>query len=66
MICRVCIRSSTKGDSLVPIFSKLENEFIANLIVECSGVQVVLACVLLSFNSCKFQSNKNCEVSNTK
>uniref|UniRef100_A0A8D8ACR6 Zinc finger protein 585B n=2 Tax=Culex pipiens TaxID=7175 RepID=A0A8D8ACR6_CULPI len=40
VICRVCIRSSTKGDSLVPIFSKLEDEFIANLIVECSGVQI--------------------------
>lgn len=54
VICRVCIRSSTKGDSLVPIFSKLEDEFIANVIVECSGVQVVLACVLFSFNSWKF------------
>ncbi|XP_058819804.1 zinc finger protein ZFP2-like isoform X1 [Topomyia yanbarensis] len=38
-ICRVCMDSDCDG--LVPIFSKLEDAFIANIIVECTAVQIV-------------------------
>ncbi|XP_058831717.1 zinc finger protein ZFP2-like isoform X2 [Topomyia yanbarensis] len=38
-ICRTCM-ANTKAE-LVPIFSKLEGEFIANVIVDCSSVMII-------------------------
>ncbi|XP_053695481.1 zinc finger protein ZFP2-like [Sabethes cyaneus] len=38
-ICRICMANATGG--LVPIFSKLEDAFIANIIVECTAVQIL-------------------------
>ncbi|XP_058453673.1 zinc finger protein 182-like isoform X2 [Malaya genurostris] len=38
-ICRVCMESDDEG--LVPIFSKLDDAFIANIIVECTAVQIL-------------------------
>ncbi|XP_055551141.1 uncharacterized protein LOC129733352 [Wyeomyia smithii] len=38
-ICRICMASG--ADGLVPIFSKLEDAFIANIIVECTAVQIL-------------------------
>ncbi|XP_055631852.1 zinc finger protein 585A-like [Toxorhynchites rutilus septentrionalis] len=38
-ICRTCLQNST-GD-LVPIFAKLEDEFIANVIVNCCSVTIL-------------------------
>lgn len=38
-VCRACV-SSSSGD-LVPIFSKLGDQFIANVIVDCSSVTIV-------------------------
>lgn len=38
-ICRVCMDQD--GDDLTPIFSKLEDAFIANIIVECTSIQIL-------------------------
>nr|XP_029719992.1 oocyte zinc finger protein XlCOF6 [Aedes albopictus] len=46
-ICRVCMESGEdsggggSSDGLIPIFSKLEDAFIANIIVECTSVQIL-------------------------
>ncbi|XP_065081333.1 zinc finger protein 271-like isoform X1 [Ochlerotatus camptorhynchus] len=42
--CRACaetVGGESDADELIPIFSKMQDEFIANLIVECSGVEIV-------------------------
>lgn len=46
-ICRVCMESGEESGSggavpdLIPIFSKLEDAFIANILVECTSVQIL-------------------------
>lgn len=42
-ICRVCMQSGEEstGGGLIPIFSKLEDAFIANVIVECTSIQIL-------------------------
>lgn len=37
-VCRTCVSSTS--NELVPIFSKLDDQFIANVIVDCSSVMV--------------------------
>ncbi|XP_055530525.1 zinc finger protein 37-like isoform X2 [Wyeomyia smithii] len=38
-VCRTCLDDS--NSDLVPVFSKLEGEFIANIIVNCSSISIV-------------------------
>ncbi|XP_053687589.1 zinc finger protein 271-like [Sabethes cyaneus] len=38
-VCRTCLDES--DSELVPVFSKLEGEFIANIIVNCSSISIV-------------------------
>ncbi|XP_062542480.1 uncharacterized protein LOC134210451 [Armigeres subalbatus] len=42
-ICRVCMENeeTSGGHDLIPIFSKLEDAFIANIIVECTSIQIL-------------------------
>ncbi|XP_058831716.1 zinc finger protein 25-like isoform X1 [Topomyia yanbarensis] len=41
LICRICMHNTSSGEQVVPIFSKIGNEFVASLIIECAGVEIV-------------------------